>query len=205
MPTAQVLWRHLLIASRAGQRRWPSVTALARELEMPIASAHRCLGHPVEIGAVSVHAAGGLQVLDPPRLLMLLAAHRHLCRDVYRQRWIRLPAVDVEAAVRSPSAVLGAFGAVIAHLGGVNRIADYDTVLFYGEPELPPLPEGPEGSGTQVLIAEPDARLARYGRVTPFAHAYADLFAMPGWQASRFVDSLDPRQVAQHEQPVLLV
>lgn len=202
---AQVVWRHLLAGSGAGRRRWPSVTALARELAMPIASAHRCLGHPIEIGAVSVHAAGGLQVLDPPRLLMLFAAHRRLYRDVYWRGWVQAPAVEVEAAATSASVVLGGFGAAIAHLGGVNRIADYDTVLFYGDPELTPLPEASEGTGTQLLIAEPDTGLGRYGRVTPFAQAYADLFAMPGWQAARFVDSLDPRQVAQRDQPVLLV
>jgi hypothetical protein len=101
--------------------------------------------------------------------------------------------------------VLGGFGAVNAHLAGVNRIADYDTVLFYGEPELPRLPEARDDGGTLIMIAAPDPWLARYGRVTPFAQAYVDLFATPGWQAARFIDSLDPRQVSQRDQPVLLL
>jgi hypothetical protein len=100
--------------------------------------------------------------------------------------------------------VLGGFGAVIAHLG-VNRIADYNRVLFYGDPQLPRLPRAPEGEGTEVWVAEPDAWLARYGRVTPFAQAYADLFSMPGWQAARFVEQLDPKAVADRGEPVLLV
>ena len=38
-------------------------------------------------------------------------------------------------------------------------------------------------------MAEPDGWLGRYGRLTPFAQAYADLFSMPGWQAARFIES----------------
>ena len=45
----------------------------------------------------------------------------------------------------------------------------------------------------------------RYGRVTPLAQAYADLFSMPGWQAARFVEHLDPKLVAASDEPVLLV
>jgi hypothetical protein len=70
---------------------------------------------------------------------------------------------------------------------------------------LPPLPAAPEGEGTEVWVAEPDARLHRYGRVTPLAQAYADLFSMPGWQAARFIEHLDPKLVAARDEPVLLV
>jgi hypothetical protein len=56
-----------------------------------------------------------------------------------------------------------------------------------------------------VLVAEPDRLLARYGRVTPFSQAYADLFSLPGWQAARFVEELDYRKVAANDEPVLLV
>jgi hypothetical protein len=41
--------------------------------------------------------------------------------------------------------------------------------------------------------------------VTPLAHAYADLFSMPDWQAARFVEHLDPKMVAARDQPVLLL
>ena len=54
-------------------------------------------------------------------------------------------------------------------------------------------------------MAEPDAWLDRYGRVTPLAQAYADLFSMPGWQAARFIEYLDARMVAASDEPVLLV
>jgi hypothetical protein len=205
MPAVEVVWRHLLDGARHGQRRWPSMTAVAAELEAPISTVHRSLSHPIEIGAVSISAMGGLQVLDPARLLVLFAAHRHLRRDITRRFQVGLAVSEVESLVRSPTAILGGFGAVVAHLGGVNRIADYTAVLFYGDPDLPDLPPASEYEGTQVLIAEPDPLLGKYGRVTPFSQAYADLFSLPGWQSARFVEELDVREVAASDEPVLLV
>ncbi|HUC14378.1 MAG TPA: hypothetical protein VMS00_07985 [Acidimicrobiales bacterium] len=201
----EAVWRHLLVGAREGQRRWASLSALANELGAPISTTHRSLAHPIEIGAVSVSSLEGLQVLDPVRLLVLFAAHRHVRREIRKSSQVDASAVEVERLATNPAVVLGGFGAVVAHLGGTNRIADYSTVLFYGDPGLPDLLPAQAGHGTEVLIAEPDPLLKRYGRVTPLAQAYADLFSLPGWQAARFVDELDPRRVATHEEPFLLV
>lgn len=204
MPVIEVVWRHLLVSALEGRRRWSSVTALADDLELAVSTTHRSLAHPMEIGAVDVGPIDGLQVLDPPRLLSLFAAHRHVQRDVVQRWWVAAPVAEVEAAAHSSQVVLGGFGAVIAHRG-VNRIADYTRVLFYGDPTLTKLAAAPPGEGTEVWIAEPDAWLSRYGRVTPLAQAYADLFSMPGWQAARFIEHLDPKTVAASDEPVLLV
>ena len=205
MPVVEAVWRHLLVGSRSGRRRWSSLSALALELEVPVSTAHRSLTHPVEIGAVSVTSLDGLQVLDPARLLVLFAAHRRVQRDITKQWRVVATATEVERLATSPTTVLGGFGAVVANLGGTNRVADYSTVLFYGDPGLPDLPFASGNEGTEVLVAEPDPLLARYGRFTPMSQAYADLFSLPGWQAARFVEELDPRKVASSDEPVLLV
>lgn len=205
MPVIEMVWRHLLVGARTGRRRWPTLSALAEELEIPVSTAHRSLSHPAEIGAVSIRALDGLQVLDPARLLILFAAHRHVQRDIVARFRVGAPSVEVEAMATNPDAVLGGFGAVVAHQGGTNRIADYDTVLFYGDPRLDAAAPASQGQGTEVLVAEPDGLLRHYGRVTPFSQAYADLFSLPGWQAARFIEELDLRQVAASDEPVLFV
>jgi hypothetical protein len=205
MPVIEVVWRHLLVGARDGHRRWPSVSALAGELGIPVSTAHRSLGHPVEIGAVSIGTLDGLQVLDPVRLLVLFAAHRRAKRDIVNRFRVEIPAGEVECLATSREVTLGGFGAIVAHMHGVNRIADYNTVLFYGDPRLPNLPTARGGEGTEVLVAEPDRLLSSYGRVTPFCQAYADLFSLPGWQAARFVEELDMQKVAVSDEPLLLV
>jgi hypothetical protein len=205
MPVIEAVWRHLLVGASAGRRRWPSLSALAEELDIPVSTAHRSLGHPVEIDAVSIRSLDGLQVLDPARLLILFAAHRHVQRDIVARFRVEAAAAEVEAMATNPKAVLGGFGAVVAHQGGINRIADYDMVLFYGDPWLAEATPVTAGGATEVLVAEPDSLLHRYGRITPYSQAYADLFSLPGWQAARFVEELDIRKVAASDEPVLLV
>ena len=65
--------------------------------------------------------------------------------------------------------------------------------MFYADPQLPlqrcPPPRWP-WEATEVIVLEPDPRLARYGRVTPIGQGWVDLFNLGGWQADRFVHHL---------------
>ncbi|MDA8067495.1 MAG: hypothetical protein M0T77_02645 [Actinomycetota bacterium] len=193
LPITQAVWRHLLHHARGGRRAWSSLRALAGELELGVSTVHKSLAHPVEIGAVSVSRLGGVELLDPLRLLMLFAAARRLQRDVVtRRRAVPMPAPWLERIALESGMILGGCGAIAAHLGG-NPVTSYSTVVVYGDPdfglELRPAHAGQEP--IELLILEPDRRLARYGEVVPFAQAYADVFCLPGWQAARFIEELD--------------
>ncbi len=195
--TEQV-WRHLVSgAVEDGRRRWDSVVALAKELGLGVSTTHRALGHPAEIGAVHIRPAGGVRVIDPGRLLILWAGHRRLSRDVVDRFEVEASAPVVERSITNPDAVLGGFGAVVARTGG-NRVADYETVLVYGDPRIElsdPIADSEPRRVTEVLVAQPDPLLARYGRVTSLTQAWVDLFSLPGWQAARFVHHLLPTLV----------
>lgn len=196
LTTVEQVWRHLLVAAGDGQRRWPSVTRLADELGLAGSSVHQSLRHPVEIGAVTVRTTGGLRVLDPGRLLLLWAGRRHLGRDIQDRFFVPAPAPVVEQAITNPEAILGGHGAIVARLGA-NTIADYDRVIVYGDPCIDMASVPDSGGHTGVLVLEPDPLLARYGRVTPLVQAWVDLFALPGWQAARFVHGLMPQLVGE--------
>ena len=205
MSTTQVVWREMLAASHFGRRRWPSVSRLAADLGVPVSTTHRALAHPVEVGAVEVSPMEGLVLLDPYRLLLLFAAQRHLQRDIVGRVRLAAPIAGVEAAINAqPGCVLGGFSAAVAHAGG-NRIADYQAVVVYGAPGLEGFEPATAEGGIEVLIAEGDPWVGRHGEVTTYAQAWADLFCLPGWQAARFVDQLDPKEVAARDEPVLLV
>lgn len=104
----------------------------------------------------------------------------------------------------SQGGVLGGFSAAVAHAGG-NRVADYEAVPVYGAPALETFDPAGDRGGTEVLLAEGDPWVGRHGPVTTSAQAWADLFCLPGWQAGRFVDQLDPKEVAARDEPVLLL
>jgi len=62
--------------------------------------------------------------------------------------------------------------------------------VFYGEPDLPHLPD--ENTTTRVLVVEPDPLLALYGQTTTIGQSWVDLFRLPGWQAAEFTAALLP-------------
>lgn len=186
----EIVWRHLLAEVESGRRRHRSVSGLAAELGLGTSTAHKALADPVRVGAVIVNAAGGLRVVDPFRLAVLWAGKRRLDRDIIDTWRTSQSASCVERRFGEGDAVLGGFGAVVAHRRG-NTIADYDTVLVYsGTPRqlrrLVPAGWGP----TRVLVAEPDFALQRYGRTTTLHQAWADLFGLADWQAARFTEAI---------------
>ncbi len=188
--TEQV-WRHLLVAnSERGERRQPSLTALANDLGFGVSTVHKALQRPAEMGVIQIKGGGGLRLLDPTRLLLLWAGHRNLERDVLKEFRVSLPATDVERRLPAKRFVLGGFGAVVAQKGA-NYISDYDRVLCYGDPnDIPPaIAEEAHGS-TFVVVLEPDPLLEKFGKVTPISQACVDLFNSPGWPAARFVSTL---------------
>ncbi len=195
----QQVWRHLVTeAIVTRRRRWPSVTALADELEMGISTVHRALSHPAEIGAVVIRPAGGLRVIDPGRLLMMWAGQRNLGYDVVERFQVQGSSPAIERCISNRSAVLGGFGAVVARIGG-NTVADYETVLIYGDPRLRryrPGDDSESGRTSEIIVLEPDPLLCNYGRVAPVTQAWVDLFNLPGWQAARFVNHLLPQLLA---------
>jgi len=192
----EIIWRHLLAGTAEGRRRYASATALARELGLPVSTTHQALERPVEIGAVSIGAVAGLRVLDPLRLLTLYCAQRRLEREIVVRVRVDAQAEEAERLVaEEPGVILGGFAALIAHTTGVNHVADYNTVVVYADAgvvdSLPLALDGP----CEVVVARPDPWLKNYGGLTPGCQAYADVFNLRDWQASRFIHEIDPRDV----------
>jgi hypothetical protein len=185
--TEQV-WRHLIVSATQNKRRWPNLAALAGDLGIPLSTVHGALAKPAEIGAVNLSPKGGISTDDPGRLLLLWAGRRNLTKDITVRFQVAGTAYETEAALGEDPAplILGGFGATIAALGP-NTIANYSTVIVYGEPAV--LTPDPAGE-TEVIVLQPDRLLARYGRTTPLAQAWVDLFCLPNWQAARFTHYL---------------
>jgi hypothetical protein len=120
---------------------------------------------------------------------MVWAGRRNLRHDVIDRFSVQGSATAIERSVTNQTALLGGFGALVARRGG-NTVADYETVLVYGDPRLRTdkftVDPNPTRT-TEVIVLDPDPLLYRYGRITPLTQARVDLFNLPGWQAARFV------------------
>lgn len=201
----EVIWRHLLDNTARGHRHWAGLSELAGDLGIHPSTVHRSLKHPIEIGAVENTRLGGLEVLDPARLLMLFGAHRRLSRHITSTHTIQAPTHLVEASLGRQGVTLGGFSALVHHAGGVNRIADFTTIVAYGNPDLTAIPFQGNHTETTLLILDPDPWMPTDMTYTTAGHAWADLFSLPGWQPARFISETSIHAITEPAEPVLLI
>ena len=199
MKTNELVWRTLADAALAGRREWPDLSTLAAAVDAPVSSTHQALGRLVDIGAVQTRRRGGIVVVSPDRVLLTFAANRSLIRDT-----IAMTTLNAAQSLTNehPSAVaFGGTDAAVHWLGGVNTIADKGVRLIYADTDVA---QG-LAAGDEVRVVSRDRVAARAWRdgFSSVAQTYADLFAMPGWQASEFRVTLHSRLFdrADWEQP----
>ncbi|MGD8195251.1 hypothetical protein ACEXQB_012250 [Herbiconiux sp. P18] len=163
---------------------------MAHASRCSVGNAFKATRHLVDIGAVSTLSRGGLSVLDPERVVAVLAAERRLANDTVAMV-SRSSMPDLLGSL--PLYALGGTDAAIHHLGGRNTIADRGQRLLYipekdadkvqphdADPDL-----GDEET-VRIVVMDEVAQRAWASGYASFAQTYADLFSQPGWQAAEF-------------------
>ena len=184
----QIVWRTLADAAlETGKRRWYSLEELADASETPISTTHQALQRLFEVGAVEKSPRAGLRVVSPQKIVTLLAASRKLAPDVIARTTLE----GASQLLEKGTPIRGGADAAVSFLGR-NTVADKGVRIIYVGPnvEVGDLP-----SGEEVLVLRAD-KVAAEGNLTGFtgvAQTYADLFALPGWQAAEFSEALGQR------------
>ncbi|REJ08039.1 hypothetical protein DY023_01885 [Microbacterium bovistercoris] len=186
MKQTERLWRTLADSALEGRRTWPDVTVLADAADLANGAAHHALRRLVDIGAVEVRRRGGVTVLSPEKVLIQLCGYRNLINDTLAVTSRR--AVNDLLTHRPEAITLGGADAAIHWLGGRNTVADVGFRLAYVDENLTDdwpliLPAGEE---VRVVSRDAVGRRTWRSGFTSRAQTYADLFALPGWQASEF-------------------
>ncbi len=184
----QVVWRTLADAAfETGKRQWYSLEELADAARSPVSTTHQALGRLTEVGAIEKSRRGGFRVVSPQKIVTLLAANRRLASDTVAKTTLE----GASQLLDSGSAILGGTDAAAAILGG-RAPAGKGVRIVYAEggADLSDLPEGNE-----VLVLRQGAVVESSNRSgsTSLAQTYADLFALPGWQAAEFLEALSQR------------
>jgi hypothetical protein len=190
MKSTEIVHRTLADAAMQGDRRWGSLADLAHASRCSVGNAFKATRHLVEIGAIATLSRGGLSVLDPERVVAVLAAERRLASDTVTL----VPRSAVPDLLgRMPLYALGGTDAAIHHLGGRNTVADRGQRIVYipekdavEVQQLDPRLELGDEEAVRVVVMDEVAQRAWSSGYTSFAQTYADLFAQPGWQAAEF-------------------
>lgn len=136
-------------------------------------------------------------MLSPQKVLVLLSAYRNLVHDTMAVTTTE--AINELLVSRPADVTLGGADAAIHWLGGRNTVATVSTRLVYVD-EVLPAESGmtlAPGDEVRVVVRDAVARRTWSSGFTSLAQTYADLFAMPGWQAAEFRAALDRRLFAE--------
>ncbi|MDQ0613812.1 hypothetical protein QF046_001453 [Microbacterium sp. W4I4] len=186
MKQTERLWRTLADAALDGRREWPDVTTLADMADLTSGNAHHALRRLVDIGAVSIRRRGGLTVLSPEKILIQMSGYRNLVNDTLAMT--TAAAINDLLAEDPESVTVGGADAAVHWLGGRNTVAAVGIRLVYVDQESDgdPATTLPPGDEVRVVVRDAVARRTWSSGYASRAQTYADLFALPGWQATEF-------------------
>ena len=180
----ELVWRTVADFAFQGRREWTNVDDLAHRAGVPSSSAAFALRRLTTIGAVEKRARGGFFTVNPEKVLVVLAAWRNLEQDTIA-RTTSEAAADYLTGLGGP-VIIGGPEAAIFHLGqGMNTVADIPLRVVY----VPPQDSSkvlPQGDDVLLLMLDKAAQRDWWQGYTSRAQTYADLFALPGWQAEEF-------------------
>lgn len=182
----ELVWRTLADAALLGRREWANLADLGHAAGTPTTTAALAIRKLLEIGAVEKRRGGGILAVNPEKIVLVLAAWRNLAHDTITRT--TMAGIEPWLDTKRGAYALGGSNAAITYVSGVagrNTIASHPTRLVYlaAEPDLAGTPEGDE---VIVLRMDKRAELDWHDGVTSRAQTYADLFALPGWQAEEF-------------------
>ena len=186
----EIVWRHLLVEAIEHENRRSSVTELSRALDMGPSTIHHALATPRRMGAVGT-LNSGLVTLDPMRLMLHWAGTRNMTHDHPIKVHTGLSALEIQRRLPSDAIVTGAAAYSRRYR---NDVADYTAVYCYLSNAGALLKTLPSKAGEpDLVILEPDPILSHYGDIACVPQTYVDLFVTAGWQAQRFLHSMNER------------
>lgn len=160
-----------------------------------LAEAYRCSTSTVfaalsplrAIGAVAV-TGRNFRITNLEKILLFWATRRKLGSDIVYQTHVDEPVEQIEGLVPAET-IYGAYAAARRLLKSVP--ADYDKVYIYASQPEPVQKRFPPRKGSaNLFVLRADPFLASFGPVTPPSHTFVDLWNLPDWYATDFLNAV---------------
>lgn len=182
----ELVWRCLADSALTGRREWPSIAELAHAAGTPPSTTSLALERLYDIGGIERRHGGGLISVNPEKILILLSAWRNIGNDTVART--TREGIEPWLDTARGNYALGGSDAAITYVSGVpnrNTVASHSTRIVYLS-ESTHVHELPPGDEVIVMHMDRRAEFDWYDGYTSRAQTYADLFALPGWQAEEF-------------------
>ncbi len=183
----EIIWREILYQVLEKKQYQFTQKELAQKFKFSLSTVFNALKIPRASGAVKV--SGRLfNVIDKQKFLSIWGTHRSLNKDIIYQTRVDLPVKKIEGELPG-DVVPTAYTAY--RLKYQDAPADYDKVYVYAKNLEQIKKRFLLQKGTpNLIVLKADNFLKNYGALPPVAQIYVDLWNLPDWYATDFINAL---------------
>lgn len=185
----EIIWREILQSAIEKKKFEFTQKELAEKYGISTSTVFNALKIPRAQGAVKV-SGRSFSIMDIEKLIYIWATQRKIEKEIIYRTFVPAGAKEIEG-LAPPGAIFGTYSAYSQKYR--EAPADYDKVYVYAnEKNLPEIKKRfPEAKGREnFFVLKEDAYLRKFGRTTPDAQTFADLWNLNDWYAKEFLHKL---------------
>lgn len=195
MTKKEIIWREILFQAMENKKTEFTQKELAQKYGFSLSTVFNALNFPRNSDIIEVKGRG-FNVQDVEKFLYLWATFRKLKKEIIYQTNVSKSVQTIEGEM-PPGAIFGAFSAFVKKYK--EAPADYDKVYIYIEQnDLKDLKARfPSKKGyPNLIVSAADPWLKTFGKITPDAQTFVDLWNLPEWYAKDFLNTLKEKILA---------
>ena len=198
MKQKELIYRELLFQTIERKKYSFTQLGLANQLHLSLSVVNYALKPLRQMGAIIVKLRC-FEVVDALKILYYWASLRNTEKEIVYKVRIDTPIKQIESEL-PPDTIFGAYSAYKFKFKDVP--ADYSEVYVYDDAEeiKKRFPVSDEKLPPNLFVLKKDEFLENYGKTTPIAQTFVDLWNTKEWYARDFLDVLKKRikEMLQH-------
>lgn len=188
----EILWREIIYQATENKKLDFTQSELSRQFGFSLSTIFNALKVPRSQGAVRV-TGRNFTVIDAEKFLYIWATQRNLEKEIIYKTYSPRNVKEIEG-VMPENIIFGACSAYV--LKHQSQPADYDKVYIYaGKEELAEIKNRfPKAAGRyNLFVLKSDPYLKMFGKTTPDAQIFVDLWNLKDWYAKEFLKKLQEK------------
>ncbi len=189
MQKIEYVYREILYQRIEKKKNLFTQASLASTLQLSLSTVNHAIRVLSAMGAVEIRQRSFI-IIDVKKVLYYWASLRDLHKDCVYATRVEQPVVSMEKLMPA-DAVFGAYTAYKFLFHDVP--ADYSEMYVYGNIDEIQKRFPFQRGVPNLFVLKKDALLEKYGRTTPLALTFVDLWNLKEWYAKEFITALEAR------------